>query len=379
MRSFVANPRAAEAETPPERANPLASRPSRIWDRLGLRARPRSDTLAHTVRSGARSMNDAPEEPHDDRTDTLTPGDLAKKLGTNPSLRVPALRSHARRAALVVIHGPGLGRALVLAKEGVVLTVGRNPEAALVLHDSTVSREHAEIRTSRAPNGGLAVRIRDLGGRNGTYVNGYRVREANLEHGDKLQLGEVIVRFDLLDDLDLSYQEAIAEKVGEVDLDPATGLHSKRFYLRELPERIQDWLALRLTYAIAVVDLDRFNEVNDRHGHEAGDRVLGAVGQAIRAEVRRADIAVRFGGDELVLVLPGADLSEARIVASRVRAAVRADVARMAAIDEPITVTVGVAAHHGEDSLEQVFERADAALRRAKRSGRDRVACDGDE
>ncbi len=324
-------------------------------------------------------MSDDPAQPHDDRTDALAPAELSRKLGTNPSLRVPEAPGRARRAALVVIHGHGLGRALVLAREDAVLKVGRDPDAALVLHDATVSREHADILTGRAPRGGLTVRIRDRGARNGTYVNGHRVREASLENGDKIQLGEVILRFDLLDDLDLSYQKAIAEKVGEVDVDPATGLQSKRFYLQELPERVADWLALRLTYAIAVVDLDRFKDVNDRYGHEAGDRVLAAVGRTIRAEVRRADIAVRYGGDELVLVLPGADLSEARIVASRVRAAVRADVARLTGIDEPITVTVGVAAHVGDDSLEQVFARADAVLRRAKSSGRDRVACDGDE
>jgi diguanylate cyclase (GGDEF)-like protein len=95
--------------------------------------------------------------------------------------------------------------------------------------------------------------------------------------------------------------------------------------------------------------------------------------------VRRADIAIRFGGDELLLVLPGADLSEARIVASRVRATIRNDVSVVAGEGELISATIGVAAHGSGDTFERVFERADTALRRAKALGRDRVLCDGDE
>ncbi|MBK7978302.1 MAG: GGDEF domain-containing protein [Deltaproteobacteria bacterium] len=315
----------------------------------------------------------------EDRTRAVTSTDLGHRLGTDPSLRLPTPRPTSRKAALTVIHGAALGRTYPIGGEGLTLDVGRAPESSIQLVESTVSREHARIETGRNHRGGLEVRIRDLGGRNGTYVNGHPVRDAVLESGDKVQLGEVILRFDLLDDLDLSYQEVVAEKVSQVDVDPQTRLRSKHYFLSELPARIEEWLDLRIGYALALIDIDFFKDVNDRLGHDVGDRVLAAVGEAILREVRRADIAIRFGGDELLLVLPGADLSEARIVASRVRATIRNDVSVVAGEGELISATIGVAAHGSGDTFERVFERADTALRRAKALGRDRVLCDGDE
>ncbi len=315
----------------------------------------------------------------DERTRPVTATDLAQRLGTDPNLRPPLPRPTSRKAALTVIRGSSLGRTVPIEGEGLTLTLGRTPESGIQLVESTVSREHARIETGRSARGGLEVRIRDLGGRNGTFVNGHAVRDAVLESGDKVQLGEVILRFDLLDDLDLSYQEIVAEKVSQVDVDPQTRLRSKHFFLNDLPARVEEWLDLRIGYALAIIDIDFFKDVNDRLGHDVGDRVLAAVGEAILGEVRRADIAIRFGGDELLLALPGADLSEARVVASRVRATVRNDVSGVAGAGELISVSIGVAAHHGGATFEQVFERADLALRRAKGRGRDRVLCDGDE
>ncbi|MBK7977232.1 MAG: FHA domain-containing protein [Deltaproteobacteria bacterium] len=122
-----------------------------------------------------------------------------------------------------MIRGTALGRAFTITGEGLALDVGRAPEASIQLVEGTVSREHARIETGRTKRGGLEVRIRGLGGRNGTYVNGHAVREAVLESGDKVQLGEVILRFDLLDDLDIAYQEVVADKVSQVDVDPRLG------------------------------------------------------------------------------------------------------------------------------------------------------------
>ncbi len=313
-----------------------------------------------------------------DRTEALVKTDFHLRLGTDPNIRIAPLVTTARKAAITVIHGAGLGRTVALDGSSDSYVIGRAPGAAIHIAEPTVSREHARLELTRMRGGGLQVRVRDLGGRNGTYVNGHAVRDAVLEAGDKVQLGDVILRFDLLDDVDLEYQETIAEKVSEADVDPQTRLFTKRFYMRDLPSRVEEWLDLRLGFALVVIDVDRFKEINDQLGHDAGDRVLAEVGRVILTELRRADIAIRYGGDEMLLALPGTDLPEARVVASRVRIAIRSEAAAAIGSAMPVSASIGVAAHRPGDSLEKVFERADGALLRAKAAGRDRVLCEGD-
>lgn len=125
-------------------------------------------------------------------------------------------------------------------------------------------------------------------------------------------------------------------------------------------------------YTLALLDVDHFKQVNDRHGHLLGDRALKAVADAITASVRSGDVAVRYGGEEFLLVLPATGLTAAYEVAHRIRE-------RVAASSLPFQVTVSVGIAAGDplrDRPEQVFERADQALYQAKASGRNRVVAD---
>jgi diguanylate cyclase (GGDEF)-like protein len=122
-------------------------------------------------------------------------------------------------------------------------------------------------------------------------------------------------------------------------------------------------------YAIAVIDIDHFKQVNDRHGHLLGDQALRAVAGVITSCVRQEDVAGRYGGEEFLLILPGTSLPGACEVAERIRVAV----GRLG-LPFRLTVSVGVAAGDpARDHPESVFERADQALYRAKALGRDRV------
>ncbi len=125
-------------------------------------------------------------------------------------------------------------------------------------------------------------------------------------------------------------------------------------------------------YVLAVVDIDHFKQVNDRHGHLLGDRALRAVADAISDSVRGGDVAVRYGGEEFLLVLPHTRLDAGFDVAERIRQRVMA-----AKLPFPIAVSIGIAAGNpDEDKPEAVFERADQALYRAKTGGRNRVIAD---
>jgi diguanylate cyclase (GGDEF)-like protein len=125
--------------------------------------------------------------------------------------------------------------------------------------------------------------------------------------------------------------------------------------------------------AIVVIDLDHFKRINDVHGHLVGDRVLGSVGRAIRAETRSRDIVGRFGGEEFVVLIDGrAAAAHAIDIATRIRE-------RIASITHPegiqVTATIGVAygVPSDEIGLDHLIAQADAALYEGKSAGRDRI------
>ena len=128
--------------------------------------------------------------------------------------------------------------------------------------------------------------------------------------------------------------------------------------------------------AILLIDIDHFKAINDAHGHQSGDRVLQSVAQRIRGATRMVDFIGRWGGEEFLVVLPESSLDNARLCAERIREFVHSKPHGIdAAAPIRATVSVGVTARHGpEDTLHDMFLRADAALYAAKDLGRNRVA-----
>lgn len=156
--------------------------------------------------------------------------------------------------------------------------------------------------------------------------------------------------------------------------DPLTGLLN-RAALREMlagPEA-RERLSGGLTYSLAVIDIDHFKRINDAHGHLRGDETLRAVAEVIRRHVRADDVAVRYGGEELLVGFPRTSIEIATLIAERIREAVTA-----LPLETPVTVSIGLASGdpNGE-SVYEVFDRADRALYRAKQAGRDRLHIDG--
>ena len=161
--------------------------------------------------------------------------------------------------------------------------------------------------------------------------------------------------------------------------DPLTGLANRRAIDERLPGLLADAVDSGDPVAIVMLDLDHFKRCNDTHGHEAGDHVLASVGAVVRGHVRRVDIACRFGGEELLLVLPGAGRDEAVRWAEELRTSIRGLRLRFEGVSlGPVTASMGVALlpEHGTGAL-QLIGAADAAMYRAKAAGRDRVAVAG--
>ncbi|HMJ95685.1 MAG TPA: GGDEF domain-containing protein [Thermoleophilaceae bacterium] len=158
-------------------------------------------------------------------------------------------------------------------------------------------------------------------------------------------------------------------------LDPLTGLLNRSSLESRAIEIEQQGRLTGGSVSLVLLDLDRFKQVNDTHGHERGDAVLRDVAYEIRKSLRSFELVYRIGGEEFLVLLPGVALTEAVEVAERVRLAVTA--ARPG--DLGVTISGGVAAGRGESlRYAQLFRDADHALLKAKRGGRDRVEVAGD-
>ena len=153
--------------------------------------------------------------------------------------------------------------------------------------------------------------------------------------------------------------------------DALTGLANRRaFDLRLAADLVRRSGAVSL----AVIDVENFKEVNDTFGHAVGDQVLVRVASLLKEGRRVADVVARRGGDEFVLLLPGATVGAARSVARRILAAVRAEPWGTVAVGLRVTLSIGVAAAGEQDDPESLFDAADAALYASKGAGRDRVS-----
>ncbi|MHB8492839.1 MAG: GGDEF domain-containing protein [Solirubrobacteraceae bacterium] len=155
-------------------------------------------------------------------------------------------------------------------------------------------------------------------------------------------------------------------------VDELTGMLNRAALAGRVEELEQQSAITGVTVAMIVADIDHFKKINDTNGHSVGDAVLKDVAYTMRKELRAFDLAYRLGGEEFLILLPGADADQARTVAELLRSAIEA---------EPlgggvsITLSCGVAASHGRApfSYEDTFAAADAALYAAKRGGRNQV------
>jgi diguanylate cyclase (GGDEF)-like protein len=163
-------------------------------------------------------------------------------------------------------------------------------------------------------------------------------------------------------------------------MDGLTGLFNHGYFQETLAARAKEHQLVQRPYAVLMMDLDNFKEVNDTYGHLAGDTILRAVAETLSGATRREDVAARYGGEEFALFLPGRTAEQALRIGERIRAAVDQIRALAPGIPSPLCVTlsIGVAAfpENGEDH-HIILEQADLALYRAKREGKNRVCLVG--
>jgi len=157
--------------------------------------------------------------------------------------------------------------------------------------------------------------------------------------------------------------------------DPLTGMWNRGAILESLEKEV--WRSRRegLSLGLLIADLDHFKSVNDTYGHPVGDTVLREVTRRMATDVRPYDAVGRYGGEEFLVLLPGCNDSETRAKAERLREAVSGELIATAGGNLKITMSVGGVAtsEWPQDTSNQILQRADAALYRAKKEGRDRT------
>ena len=159
-------------------------------------------------------------------------------------------------------------------------------------------------------------------------------------------------------------------------MDGLTGLYNRRYFDSQFRTLAQQAASRDKKLSIVLTDIDFFKSINDTHGHDVGDEVLREFGDRVQRSVRGADIACRYGGEEFVLVLPDSDKEAAMAIAERLRVRMEQDAIAVSGNSKELSITIslGVASVDGpEDTAEAILKRADEALYRAKREGRNRV------
>ncbi len=158
-------------------------------------------------------------------------------------------------------------------------------------------------------------------------------------------------------------------------LDPLTGVYNRRFGMARLEEEFNRARRDQGTVGVIMVDLDHFKDINDQYGHLVGDRVLIAVARRLKEQTREGDLLVRFGGEEFLLVLPGAAPADCEAFAERLRKRINMRPFRDGRVEIPLTISMGVTAYPAlpVQMAEELVDEADRALYGAKSDGRDRV------
>jgi two-component system cell cycle response regulator len=273
-------------------------------------------------------------------------------------------RAHQHEPALIMLEGDLPGQVFRVRAGRQI--VGRRPECDIRLRERAVSGVHAEVIRVRD-----TITINDLASTNGTLLNGLRIRTPMpLAQGHLIKIGNCVFRYvDSL--LEVEFTESLHARV---ITDQLTGAFNKPYLVARLGFAIDMATPTRPVSLIAF-DFDNFKQVNDQHGHAAGDHVLRASSAVIMEQfVRPSDLFARMGGEEFVIVLQETPLETSVEIAERIRRTLEERSFNYDGESIRLTSSFGVCcATNPVEQPDMLLLRADELLYRSKREGRNRV------
>ena len=284
----------------------------------------------------------------------------------------PGDRGNEERSIMLLIiagNEVDLGKHFVLEKDEVSL--GREAGNDIVIHDGKMSKVHCVITIMRGSRGVERIDIRDPGTTNGTFVNGEPVVRATLMAGDKIQVGDTILRLSYSDEIEKEYHAKLFDFAAR---DALTGLYNKRYILNDLENHSRIARRNGRVFSIILIDIDDFKRINDRFGHLAGDEYLKQIAQLFCRSLREQDIAGRVGGEEFLVILPETAVEGAFQLAGRMRKNVEEFGLSFQGAEIRTTVSAGVCQFEsGIRDVQEFLGLADQALYEAKKAEKNKV------
>ncbi len=282
-----------------------------------------------------------------------------RAVKTQPDSSGPPSKAH--HACLVFLAGERIGQRVEL-REG-ELSVGRSPESGIALASDLVSRNHATFIMR-----GNRVTLRDHRSTNGTYVNDHPISEIHLDDGDRISIGEFVIKYLGPGNAEAGYHDAVFRLMTH---DGLTDVFNKRYFEEQLAVAVGDE---KQVLSVILFDADHFKRINDSWGHPAGDAVLRQLADCAKEATQRIEGCqlARIGGEEFAVLVP-LPQQPAVALAEDIRQRVGARPFDFDGRQIEVTVSLGVAARAPGESPTQLYQRADEQLYRAKQGGRDRV------
>ncbi len=269
--------------------------------------------------------------------------------------------------SLVQYSGAMIGKRYDIATVDFIIGRERSCDAIIKDESKTVSRRHAEI--TKRDDG---YYITDLNSFNGTWVNRERIKEVKLKDGDLIKVGSVIT-LKFLFSGGSAEKEFLDEIYKRATIDALTQIFNKKYFLENLEMEIKNAKTGNGQLCLVMFDIDYFKNINDTHGHQAGDYVLRTLCDITKNVIRADDIFARYGGEEFVILFIDTSRDNIFRQAERIRKTVETYMFLYDNEDIPVTISLGVSWLESNMDSKELIRIADEKLYYSKATGRNKV------
>lgn len=267
---------------------------------------------------------------------------------------------------LMMYAEKNLGRRLDLTEAKI--TIGRSPEADIVIDDKRISKVHCTVQYSKG-----SIIVEDNNSTNGTYLNGQRIDKASVTASSLLQMGGTVMKIEFKNKSEVDYEDELLKKA---TTDALTGIANRHYFMNRAREELAYAKRTNILVGLVMMDLDHFKAVNDTYGHQAGDYVLSQFASLVLRKIRSEDLFGRYGGEEFVILMRGEmEPPGAMQFCERIRKTVEEFKFIFNDKHIPVTCSMGLCLKNGGDvkSMDELVQVADKALYKAKAAGRNRI------
>lgn len=294
--------------------------------------------------------------------------EFAEVAGQDEETRVSSVsriidKAISSNSCLVTIYGRELGKQYAIEKPEI--TIGRGADNEIVLDMDNVSRMHARV-VQKADG----IFLEDLNSTNGTYVNDAEVKFERLRNGDLIKIGGAILKFLSGGNIESLFHEEIYRMT---IVDGLTQVHNKRYFMEFIDREMARCSRYDRPLALLLFDIDKFKQINDLHGHLAGDHILKRLAEIVAKHVRKEEAFARYGGEEFAIIMPETNGERAKIFGEKIRRMVESTPFMYEDREIAVTVSIGIAEMKQHREPMSFIKAADEKLYLAKSNGRNRV------